>query len=238
MPLDILAQGDDWIVVDKPAGLLVHRSRWATDRDVVLTRLRDQLGQYVYPVHRLDRPTSGCLAFGLSSEGAHRLQEALQRGQKTYLTLVRGQADPLHQTWIDRPLSGENGGPRKPARTWIEVLGSSPDPRCSLVLARPEQGRYHQIRRHLARASHPLLGDASHGDTRLNRVWRAWGLPRLLLHCVRLELPHPDGPIDVHVPPPLDMLGVLVRLPFWPRARGALIDALGEPSTLNPEAVR
>ncbi|MCA9567281.1 MAG: pseudouridylate synthase, partial [Myxococcales bacterium] len=113
MSLTVLARGDDWIVIDKPAGLLVHKSALARDRDVVLTRLRDQLGQHVFPVHRLDRPTTGCLAFGLDSEGARKLQEALQAGQKTYLTLVRGQAEALDGQVIDRPLNGEGGGERK-----------------------------------------------------------------------------------------------------------------------------
>lgn len=218
MEVPVLARGDDWIVVDKPAGLLVHRSSWARDRDVVLTRLRDQLGQHVYPVHRLDRPTSGCLAFGLDPDGARRLQDALTAGRKTYLTLVRGQADVLHGTTVDRPLSGEGGGEKKEARTWFEVLGSSRDPRCSLVLARPETGRYHQIRRHLAGRSHPVLGDSSHGDTKENRRWKERGLPRLLLHCARLDLPHPDGPIHVHCPPPEDMLEVLRGLPWYDQA--------------------
>lgn len=219
MELDVLARGEDWIVVDKPAGLMVHRSSMARDREVVLTVLRDQLGQYVYPVHRLDRPTTGCLAFGLSSEGAHRLKNALTAGRKTYLTLVRGQADRHHGTWIERPLKPEGGGEPKDARTWIEVLGSSKEPRCSLVLAKPETGRFHQIRRHLAGVSHPVLGDSSHGDTKCNRAWRTQGLPRLLLHCARLQLPHPDGPLDIRCPPPADMAAFLESLPFYDRAQ-------------------
>lgn len=234
MHVPVLARGDDWIVVDKPAGLLVHRTAWARDRDVVLTRVRDQLGQRVYPVHRLDRPTSGCLAFGLDPEGARKLQDALTAGRKTYLTLVRGQAHTLHGIRVDRPLKGEGGGEPKEAQTWFEVLGSSRVPRCSLVLARPDTGRYHQIRRHLAGRSHPVLGDSSHGDTRENRRWRERGLPRLLLHCARLDLPHVDGPIRVSCAPPYDMLGFLQALPFYDDASALEPDLLPRRSPVTP----
>lgn len=225
MDIHILARGVDWIAVDKPAGLVVHRTSWAADRDVMLTRVRDALGQHVFPVHRLDRPTSGVLLFGLDSEGAHRMKNALEVGTKTYVTLVRGQADALNGVRIDRPLKPEGGGEPKPSSTFFEVLGSSPEPRCSLVLAKPSTGRYHQIRRHLAGRSHPVLGDSSHGDTKLNRRWIANGLPRLLLHCGRIQLPHEDGRLDIRAPVPADMASFLATLPFYATA-AALVPEL------------
>jgi tRNA pseudouridine65 synthase len=226
VPVEVLASGDDWIAVAKPPGVLVHRSGWAPDRDVMLTRVRDAVGHHVYPVHRLDRPTSGCLLFGLDSEGATRMKAALEAGVKTYVTLVRGQADALHGLRIDRPLKPEGGGEPKPASTFVEVLGSAAEPRCSLVLAKPATGRYHQIRRHLAGRSHPVLGDSSHGDTRCNRDWKARGLPRLLLHCARMELPHPDGRLDLRAPMPPDMAAFLATLPFYGTAASVVPDLL------------
>lgn len=226
MDIDILARGVDWIAVDKPAGVVVHRTSWAADRDVMLTRVRDTLGQHVYPIHRLDRPTSGVLLFGLDPDGAHRMKNALEVGTKTYLTLVRGQAESLHGVRIDRPLKPEGGGEPKPSSTFFEVLGSSAEPRCSLVLARPSTGRYHQIRRHLAGRSHPVLGDSSHGDTKLNRVWKANGLPRLLLHCARIQLPHADGRLDLRAPVPPDMAAFLATLPFYDTAAAVVPDLL------------
>jgi len=212
-PAILLARGVDHVVVDKPAGILVHRTKLSSDTEAMLGRVRDTVGQWVYAVHRLDRATSGCLLFGLSSEGVPYLQQALRDGQKEYLALVRGQADSLHDTVIDRPLKVKNK--LKKAATHIEVLGSSAEPRCSLLRARPLTGRFHQIRRHLAGTGHPILGDSSHGDTRVNRTWREQrGLDRLALHCFRLELPLLEGLSTVRSPIPSSLREVLDALPF------------------------
>lgn len=178
----------------------------------MMIRVRDALDRYVYPVHRLDRPTSGCLLFALSSEAVPPLQDALREGEKTYVALVRGVADRFDGVTIDRPLAKE--GVDQEAQTAIEVLASAPEPRCSLVLARPATGRFHQVRRHLAGVGHPILGDSTHGDTRVNRAWRERGLERLALHCYHLRLALQDGPLDVTAPIPPDLGAVIDGLPF------------------------
>lgn len=91
--LEILYQDTDCVAVNKPAGMLVHRS-WLDSHETqfVVQTLRDQLGQYVYPVHRLDKPTSGVLLFALSSDVAKSLCQQFEANivQKTYLAMVRG----------------------------------------------------------------------------------------------------------------------------------------------------
>lgn len=211
----------DWVVVAKPSGLLVHRSALAADEDVLIDRVRAALGERVHPVHRLDRPTSGALLLARRPDVVPALQDCLTAGRKSYVALVRGRADAVDGTWIERPLAPmDSDGDPKPARTFVRVLGSAPDPRCSLVLAQPATGRTHQVRRHLRGVHHPVLGDSTHGDIRENRAWRPRGLHRLALHCARLELPYVGGPIDVIAPLPDDLASVLASLPFWEEAVG------------------
>src|SRR5690606_29765197 len=90
--LDVLLHDEHYVAVYKPAGMLVHRSRLTPASDIVLQRLRDQLGQRIYPIHRLDRPTAGILIFGLTPEAARQLAQQFQQRQvrKDYLAVVRG----------------------------------------------------------------------------------------------------------------------------------------------------
>ena len=206
----MLTRRPDALVVDKPAGLLVHRTAWSPERDVLLTRVRDAVGQHVWPVHRLDRPTSGAVLFTLSAAAVSTWQAALTAGQKTYYALVRGQAERHDGLLIDRPLRVD--GRSRDAQTGIRVLASRAEPRCSLLEVRPHTGRFHQIRRHLAGIGHPILGDSKHGDTRVNQRWRPRGLQRLALHCATLDLPHPDGRLRVTAPLPPDLRGLLASL--------------------------
>jgi len=201
--LTILFRDESLIAVDKPSGLAVHRG-WAWERDVAMTRLRDQIGAHVFPVHRLDRATSGVLLFALSAEMAKRVCETFAAGktEKTYLALVRGV--PPEEILVDHPLPpGEDThAPRVSAQTRIlrrEVFG-----RYSLVEARPLTGRLHQVRRHLKHISCPLIGDVNYGKGEHNRLFRErHGLHRLFLHATRLSLPHPAGSGLLHVASPL-----------------------------------
>lgn len=209
--LDILYRDDHLVAVHKPSGLLVHRTALAhgESRFMVQT-LRDQLGQRVYPVHRLDRPTSGVMVFALSTEIAARLASAFttQTVAKRYLAVVRGIGP--EQESLDYPLREEDGSrpkaemPAMTAVTDIRRLDSVelpvqvdryPSTRYSLIEARPLTGRRHQIRRHLSRRGYPIIGDAKHGKGNHNRFFRErLDCPRLLLAAVELNFQHPgDG---------------------------------------------
>ncbi len=218
MQFKILAQGADWVVVRKPAGLLVHRMSKGRGLACVQV-LRNQLGQHVWPVHRLDRPTSGCLLFALSAEAVAPLHASLAAGTKHYLAHVRGDVAAREPIEIDGRLFID--GVEREAHTTAIRLGGSPEPRSSLVLAIPTTGRTHQIRRHLNRIGHPILMDSSHGDTRVNRWWREEaGHTRLALHCWQLLLTLPDGtPLNVRAPIPADLGRVWCAQPWWPEAR-------------------
>jgi tRNA pseudouridine65 synthase len=191
--------------VNKPAGLAVHRG-WARERETALPLARDIAGGPVFPAHRLDRGTSGVLLFALRPEVARRLQELFAGGevQKRYLALVRG--IPPDSGIIDHPLPRTAGGPRVPAVTEYRVLATFE--RYALVEARPRSGRLHQVRRHLKHISHPLIGDVEYGKGEHNRLFRSrFGLHRLALHALEMQLPHPvDGaPLRVRAPLPADL---------------------------------
>jgi tRNA pseudouridine65 synthase len=200
--LPILYRDEHLVAIDKPAGMLVHRSPISQDRVVVLQTLRDQLGRHVYPVHRLDRATSGVLLFGLDSGIAHRLvrQFEQQRVDKRYLAVARGWTEA--EGLIDHPVADEEGnGVAQPARTRYRRLAKVelpfavdryPSARYSLVAVEPLTGRRQQIRRHFKHISHHLIGDTTHGNGRHNRFFRAqYGVHRLLLMAERLCLDHP-----------------------------------------------
>lgn len=193
-PLPILYQGPSLVAVHKPSGLAVHRG-WAQERDYAMTRVRDQLGQYVYPVHRLDRATSGVLLFALSKESAAKLSSffATAQVQKNYLALVRGHLE--QSGCIDHPLKKDGQTEAKTAQTHFVPVGTLE--RYAWVLASPRQGRQHQIRRHFKHISRHLIGDVRYGKGEHNRYARqAYGLHRLALHALSIRLPDPDQPSD------------------------------------------
>ena len=135
IPLTILAQTDDVVVIAKPPHLLVHRTPMApSDRHFVMQSLRDQLGQHVYPVVRLDRAASGCLPVALSSEAATRLQEAMQQAQKTYVAFVRGEWKRTGEVTVETSMKDDKGVVKE-ALSVVDGLGGSSDPRCSLLRA-------------------------------------------------------------------------------------------------------
>ena len=213
---------DDWLVViDKPAGLLVHRSPVdARETRFAVQMLRDQLGRHVYPVHRLDKGTSGALVFALDPATARDLSEAFAGTAvgKWYLALVRGWPDERGEIdHVLRPVEDDvlpaTGRPPQSARTDYERLESFeirhrvdryPSSRYALLRLRPQTGRRHQLRRHLAHLSHPVVGDSTYGKGAHNRLFaRLYGVRRLMLACVRLELPHPVTQQRLRVDAPL-----------------------------------
>jgi tRNA pseudouridine65 synthase len=155
-----------------------------------LELVRDQIGAYVYPVHRLDRATSGVLLFALTPDAARELGTAFARGavKKRYLALVRGVlADHLR---LDHPLSQEDGKAPQSAVTSFRMLARYG--RYSLVEAAPETGRTHQIRRHLKHLSCPIIGDVRYGKGEHNRLFRThYGFHRLALHAASITLDDP-----------------------------------------------
>jgi len=222
--LTILYGDEKLVVVDKPSGLVVHRSTRASDSVNCLTLLRDQLGRWVYPVHRLDRGTSGVLVFGLSSGSARALASAWADGgvEKAYVAVVRGWVEC--QGDIDYALPPDEGKPRAPSRTLfrrvaqVELphrVGRYATARYSLLELRPLTGRLHQLRRHMAHVRHPIVGDVAHGDGDHNRFFRSHlGSRRLLLHshAIRLRNPTSSGVLDVRAPLDEEMERVLDAL--------------------------
>lgn len=210
--LDILYR-DAWLVaVNKPAGLLVHRS-WIDKNETrfALQIVRDQIGQYVYPVHRLDKPTSGVLLFALDADTARRIGETFETGRvrKEYLAVVRGYTDPhgridyplkeIHDKMTDKKARKDKDA--QDAVTIFERLATAELPypvgryataRYSLLRLLPETGRKHQLRRHMKHLLHPIVGDTKYGRTEHNNLFReTFACRRLLLAATGIEFPHP-----------------------------------------------
>lgn len=213
--LHILYRDQHCIAVNKPAGMLVHRS-WLDRHETrfVMQTLRDQIGRRVYPVHRLDRPTSGVLLFALDSESANHLTQQFTEKtvRKTYWAVVRGY---LHgEGRIDYPLKEEAdkiadpfadpNKPAQPAVTDYRCLAQTEQPfqsaaryptsRYSWVELTPHTGRKHQLRRHMKHIFHPIIGDTTHGDNAQNRAVAAHtGTARLMLHARTLAFDSPEN---------------------------------------------
>lgn len=215
-PLDLLYADEHLLVVDKPPGLAVHRSRLVgADEDYLIDRLRRQVDGPLHLTHRLDRATSGVLLVARSQDVAAELGRQLMARTvgKSYLAVVRGW--PTEEGEIDYPLSGASlRGGAKPALTrWrrlatVEVsieMGRYPRQRYALLDVSPETGRYRQIRRHFHHVSHHILGDTSHGRGDHNRLVRQhFGVHRLFLHARRLEIVHPVSGESMCLSAPLD----------------------------------
>lgn len=214
--LRILHLDPDLVAIDKPAGLLVHPSALDAHEDrSALQLLRDQLGERLWPLHRLDKGTSGVLLFARNVEAARRWGSAFGQGlvRKRYLALVRGW--PPDAGEIDQPLARDPelpsaGQPRLAAITryrrlacfeWPFGDGRHPTSRYALVEAEPRTGRRHQIRRHFKHVAHPLVGDATHGKGPHNRAVAQWlGVQRLWLHASWVELPQDGAALEVSAP--------------------------------------
>lgn len=220
--LPILYQDAVLLIVDKPSGLAVHRG-WATDRVTALSIARHMAGQWVYPVHRLDRSTSGALVFALSAEIARRVQESFEAElvQKRYVALVRGLFPD--EVCVDHAIAKEKGKPKLQAATELSCLSryriiddvTGGGRSYSWVEARPLTGRPHQIRRHLKHISHPIIGDVRYGKAEHNRIFRRrFALERMALHAECIDLPHPvDGTrLRVTAPVPLELQRSLAAL--------------------------
>jgi len=201
MDLEILFRDEYIVAINKPHGLLVHKSFIASDvQEFAVQLLRNQIGQHVTPVHRLDRKTSGVLVFALNSETNRHLNLQFDDGtvQKSYLAIVRGYTPD--EEVIDYPLKKENGQMQEAIthyrtleRTEVPVtFGKHTTQRYSLVEVEPKTGRMHQIRRHFAHIFHPIIGDRPHGCNKQNKLFKEqWEMTTMMLHAQRIEFVHP-----------------------------------------------
>lgn len=211
-PIEILYRDEDVLVINKPSGLPVHRGR-GVETPPLLQRLRDQMGEWVYPVHRLDSGTSGALLIARTPELASKLSEQFEAGlvEKRYLALCRGHDPGLVR--VEHPLARDGGEERVRAITDFTLLGSFE--RYGLYEARPSTGRRHQIRLHLKHASHPIIGDVRYGKGEHNILFRErFGFHRLALHArsLRFFSPRSGEPIVVEAPLPDDFQRLIVSL--------------------------
>jgi tRNA pseudouridine65 synthase len=209
-PLNILYQ-DDWLVaIDKPAGYLVHPASDPQDGDLVAMKiLRDQIGQRVHTIHRIDRPTSGVLLFGLEKKAAHNMHKALENHdmEKTYWAVVRGQV-PAESWECHEPIQKDEGAPIREAHTSFRLLrsrkvealadiaptdGREVHDTLSLLEATPHSGRFHQIRRHLLHQGVTIVGDYRYADIEASdRLGSLLGTgTRMLLQAKSLSIDHP-----------------------------------------------
>lgn len=199
--IKVLWQDEHYAFLYKPAGVLIHRSVFSSDRETLVKRLYKQFENPPLPVHRLDRPVSGVLAAAFDKESAAALSECFRNSdvQKIYLAVVRGWAPESGS--IDTELKNYETGAVKEALSDFRTLAKAelpfpsrrfPTSRFSLVEVRPRTGRFHQIRRHLAGLGYPIVGDTSHGDTFCNHHFTEnFGIEGLMLHARALEIVHP-----------------------------------------------
>ena len=214
--LPILFEDEQLVIINKPANLLVHRTNQAFgEEENALIQLRDQLGTWVAPVHRLDRATSGCLLFAKNQQVLPSLKALfMDRSiEKQYLCIVRGipvQPEGL----IDHPLKSERSGKLQDAQSYYRVVKESEQPfdstgryptsRYSLLAVELLTGRTHQIRRHMAHIRHYILGDKKHGDNKQNSYFEQhFGLQNLLLHAWKLEFTPPYSSTNLKLACPL-----------------------------------
>ncbi len=223
--LEVLFRDERFVAVNKPPGLLVHRSRIDRGADrFALQTVRDQIARRVYPVHRLDKPTSGVLLFALDPEAARRLSDAFARRlvRKTYLAVVRGYLAPsgvIEHALRERRdrMTDAKARRDKPAQAAVTVyrrlatvetphaVGRYPTSRYALAAVRPRTGRTHQIRRHMKHLFHPVIGDRKYGDWRHNRFFEEhFGCRRMLLHAAALRFRNPFTGAPTVVFAPLD----------------------------------
>lgn len=207
--LEIVFRDEHFIAINKPSGLFVHKNVIEPKAPHALAYVKELNKGLVWPVHRLDRPTSGVLVFACSKEATALLSREFRekRVRKTYHAVVRGFSD--EQGTIDHPLKTERGKEEKQAVTMYRRLktvelpypvGPYATARYSMVEVTPVTGRRHQIRRHFDHLFHPLIGDRVYGDGRHNRFIREmFGVGRLLLSATRLEFTHPFTGRDVHL---------------------------------------
>ncbi len=204
--LQILAEQHDWVAINKPHGLLVHPSSIARDAtEFAVQQVRDQIGQYVYPAHRLDRKTAGVLLFAKNKTANAELQGLFRerKVRKIYKAIVRGFLEGSDD--IDYALTNE--GKTQAAQTHYRAIqqfeiplktSQFPTSRYTLVELTPHTGRFHQLRKHLAHIFHPIIGDRPHGCNKQNRFWKShFQMTTMLLHAEQLAFEWDGKPVHI-----------------------------------------
>jgi tRNA pseudouridine65 synthase len=212
--LTILYQDDHYVAVNKPAGLLVHRTSIDNHETCfALQMVRDQVGGRVFPVHRLDKPTSGVVVFARDSRAVEALAARFRAHEvaKRYLAIVRGYLQDEDR--IEHALTNERGRKQEATTNYRciaraelpHAVGRYATARYSLAVISPETGRTHQIRRHMKHIFHPIIGDRKYGDDRHTRFFEEhFGSTRLLLHAAEIRFVHPFSNAETSVRAPLD----------------------------------
>ncbi len=210
MDVRILYQ-DQWLLAAyKPSGLLIHSYKEKCgEQDTMLRRLRDLSGHYLYPIHRLDRPVSGIVLFGLEAPVVKAIKEIWHTEDviKEYLALCKGNIESEGQ--FDFPLKNDQGIAQDALTHYTPIEHFS---EATLVKVNISTGRKHQIRRHLGRRSHNIIGDVKHGRGPLNKYYKKqFGLERIFLHAHRFQFKHPytDKIVEIKEPLPLELSNIL-----------------------------
>jgi tRNA pseudouridine65 synthase len=218
MTLEIIFQNEDLVAINKPHGLLVHKTNIAADAtEFALQLLRDQINQKVYPVHRLDRKTSGVLLFAKNKTVLSEINKAFTEGEvkKTYLAIVRGYIDLQGRIEYDLTTNSK----KQSAITEYTCLeqfeiplahGNFKTSRYSLVELIPETGRFHQLRKHMAHIFHPILGDRPHGCNKQNKLWKeTYKMDKMMLHAKELNFKYKGKLISIQADTSKEFKGCL-----------------------------
>lgn len=214
--IPILFEDEFCIAFLKPNNVLVHHSHYARniEEDSLMEILKSEGHNSVFPVHRLDRKTSGVILCAKAKNNVSHFQQLFdsQSIQKTYHALLRGHV--IESGIIDSPVKNDRGN-YKEAETHFSCLQHFTVPipvepyseaRYSLVEFRPKTGRMHQLRIHANKISHPIIGDHKYGNRHHNRMFEeTLLLPNLFLHALQLEFEHPftHQPIQIDAPKPV-----------------------------------
>ena len=226
MVFDVLFRDEFLIAINKPYGYFVHRTKLDFQADtLVMPALRDQINQYVYPVHRLDRKTAGVLLFALDENTQRIMNTEFAEGNidKKYHAIARGFTSESME--IDYAITNDSGQTQNAITHLITLQqseipvssGKHPTSRYSWVELKPLTGRQHQLRKHMAHIFHPIIGDRPHGCNKQNKFFlENFNLSEMMLNAVELGFVHPYSKNDIIIKAPYspEFLRMLVELNF------------------------
>jgi RluA family pseudouridine synthase len=211
--IEVLYQDEYFVIVNKPSGLLVHAYKECTDQINLMKLVRLQTGHYLYPLHRIDRPVSGIVIFGINKEASSKLKDQWHEDstEKEYIVLVRGEI--LESGTFNFALSNDKKI-KQDAVTHYTPIKNYGDWN-TLLKVNIDTGRKHQIRRHFSRRCHQVIGDTAHGKGKINRFFREhYNLKRIFLHSHRFKFEHPitKVAIEINCPLPAQLESTLIQI--------------------------